>query len=282
MSRASGDESSSQIAPLVQTWSTLARVARLIYVKLSQMLDQSGSGDGADRAGWIAPAFLLNLDANPAGQARRQEAMRNWDWLARRYRHQSHDLHERIEPLQFYETAAMECPRESEPAAETNLELSLAQTAPPVLSSKQSSASIGVQLMLAVSENNNPQKVNLAIKKVDDPRLRVELPTPTGIELQVQKPATATIEVAWNEDEGRTDAPPPPGFLLEARLADHRVMHHLVPVNVVWKTMLPRLVLSPTKDEPTETPFDNFRLRTLPGRQAYYVFVKNPAPTRAR
>ena len=215
LSRASGAESRSDDAPLVQTWGGLARVARLIHAKLTQIPDRSGNGDGEDRPGWIAPAFLLNLDVNPTRESREREAMRNWEWLASRYRHQDRDLHERIEPLQFYKTAAMECPASSEPAAETDLQLSLLSAAPPVLSSSQPSARIDVQLLLAASLNSNPQKAGLAIKQVDDPRFRVGLATPAELELQVQKPVTATIEVAWDEKAGRAGCPAsagaPPG-----------------------------------------------------------------------
>ena len=104
-----------------------------------------------------------------------------------------------------------------------------------------------MQLLLASADNDNPQKVGLTIKQVDDPRFRVGLATPAELELQVQKPVTATIEVTWDEEAGRAGDPPPPGFLLEARLADRRIMHLLVPVKVEWRAMLPQLVLSPPR-----------------------------------
>ena len=279
LSQASGADSSSEWAPLVGTWSGLARVARFVYVRLAELLEQPARPDSDDRPGWVAPAFLVSLDANPVHEVRVREASAMASWLAENYRHQGHDLHDEAEPLAYYDTATLECARIGEPAADRYLELSPASAAGPVLTAKQPSAEIGVQVNLHAPDPENPRKVAFLVKSVDDPRLAVSFVKTPEQELTPEKPVTLRLKVEWDEKKGRSDIPPPAGFLLQATLAGQRSFHLLMPVRPEWKTILPTLVLSSTAGEPTEVPFDRFRLRALPGRQPFFVFVRNPAPT---
>ena len=67
------------------------------------------------------------------------------------------------------------------------------------------------------------------------------------------------------------------GLIVQARMANQRTYHLLVPLTVVSETSRPRLVLSTDPAQSTNMPFDRLLLRTLPRRQNYYVFVRNPS-----
>ena len=282
LNRAPGKDESSHTSDLAQNWAGLAKVAALVYDKLSQMMNQRGKLDGDDRVGWIAPAFLLSLDSSPTRQNRERRALSNWSWLAEHYRHQSHDLHEEQEPSQFYENAAQDCPGTGEPRSETSLAMSLPQSTIPTVSASQPSAAITVQIDAGAAAPDAPQKVDLTSFQVDDPRLEVRPPDPAEVEVSPQKPATVTVRVAWDEAKGRPDTPPPKGFILQARLASKRSFHLLVPVHFEWKSIFPKIALSSTQDKLTEVPLDRFALRTLPGRQQFYAFVRNPSQSTPR
>ncbi|MGA9922416.1 MAG: carboxypeptidase-like regulatory domain-containing protein [Isosphaeraceae bacterium] len=282
LNRAPGKDEPSHTSDLAQNWAGLAKVAALVYDKLSQMMNQRGKLDGDDRVGWIAPAFLLSLDSSPTRQDRERRALSNWSWLAEHYRHQSHDLHEEQEPSQFYENAAQDCPGTGEPRSETSLAMSLPQSTIPTVSASQPSAAITVQIDAGAAAPDATQKVDLTSFQVDDPRLEVRPPDPAEVEVSPQKPATVTVRVAWDEAKGRPDTPPPKGFILQARLASKRSFHLLVPVHFEWKSIFPKIELSSTQDKLTEVPLDRFALRTLPGRQQFYAFVRNPSQTTPR
>lgn len=282
LNRAPGKDESSPTSDLAQNWAGLAKVAALVYDKLSQMMNQRGKLDGDDRVGWIAPAFLLSLDSSPTRQDRERRALSNWSWLAEHYRHQSHDLHEEQEPSQFYDNAAQDCPGTGEPRSETSLAMSLPQATIPTVSASQPLAAITVQIDAGAAAPDAPQQVDLTSFQVDDPRLEVRPPDPAEVEVSPQKPATVTVRVAWDEAKGRPDTPPPKGFILQARLASNRSFHLLVPVHFEWKSIFPKLELSSTQDKLTEVPLDRFALRTLPGRQPFYAFVRNPSQSTPR
>ena len=139
-----------------------------------------------------------------------------------------------------------------------------------------------MQIDAGAAAPDAPQKVDLTSFQVDDPRLEVRPPDPAEVEVSPQKPATVTVRVAWDEAKGRPDTPPPKGFILQARLASKRSFHLLVPVHFEWKSIFPKIELSSTQDKLTEVPLDRFALRTLPGRQPFYAFVRNPSQSTPR
>lgn len=279
MSQTSGADASSEWAPLEKTWMGLAATARFVYDGLSKALAQPLRPDGDDRLGWVAPVFLVPLDKNPIRDERRREASAHAAWLAEDYRHQDHDLNDGVDPIRFYDTAALECARIGKPAADRYLELGTASAAAPVLTAKQPSEEIGVQVNLHASDPENPRKAIFEVISIGDPRLRASLVGTAERELVPERPTTVGLKVEWDEHRGRSDLPPPAGLILQATLAGGRSFHLLVPVRPEWRAVFPTLVLSSTKGEPTEVPFERFRLRPLPGRQPFYVFVSNPAPT---
>ena len=71
----------------------------------------------------------------------------------------------------------------------------------------------------------------------------------------------------------------PAGFLVEARLKNRRNYHVRVPLNILGKNDRLRLVLSDDPKKPNELSWDKLRLRTLPGRQLYYLYVDNRSTT---
>jgi hypothetical protein len=283
LNRAPGKDESTHTSDLAQNWAGLAKVAALTYDRLTQALDQRGKVEGNDRVGWVAPAFIFSPESGSTRQDREQDALANWSWLAEHYRHQSRDLHEELDPLQFYDNAAQDCPGTGEPGSEVYLVLSRPSAAIPTVSALQPQATVSVQIDGGPMLLDRPQKVRLGTLQVDDPRLGVSLQTPAEVELSPQKPvALAAFKVEWNEERGRPDAAPPKGFILQATPANGRSFHLLVPVSFEWKAIFPKLALSTTKDKLTEVPSDRFALRTLPGRQPFYVFVKNPSQTTPR
>src|SRR5947209_4340164 len=54
--------------------------------------------------------------------------------------------------------------------------------------------------------------------------------------------------------------------------------HVLVRTEVVSESLRPRLLFSRTAEAPEDLPSDRLHLRPIPGRQAFYLFVRNPSP----
>jgi hypothetical protein len=265
-------------AKISRAWSGLARVARFVDLKLATALDQQGRLDRDDRAGWIVPVFLLDLQDNPTRRQRERQFREAWSRLADRYRHRSLDLREPVEPVRFYETAALECPGVGTAGPLVALELSLAAAIPP-LSSRQSTVEVQVRALLRGSDPENPQTVAFETRSVADPRLRVSAPSPAAIELTPDRPRVLTINASWDEQSGPSSAPPPPGFIVRGMLPDGRAFHLLVPLRIEWTTILPKLALSRTRGELTAVAADPLRLRALGVRQPFFVFIRNPGPS---
>lgn len=278
-----GKSDEAQASALAQDWAGLAKVAGLVYNRLIHLLDQRGKASGDDRIGWVASPFLLNVAAGSTKPARERDALENWSWLAARYRQQARDLREAVQPEEFYEDAALDCPTGGTVPSQPYLALTLNDASIPTLSASQPEAVVSVKIDAGASLSDHSQKVRLKSIQIDDPRLRVELGDPQVVELSPQNPTVvAPIKVEWDEDRGRSDSDPPKGFMVEARLPDDRTFHLLVPVRFEWRAVFPKLALSGTKDKLTEVPIDRFSLRTLPSRQPFYVFLINPSPTAAR
>ena len=266
LDRASSKDDATRTSALAQNWAGLANVAALVFDSLMNIPAQPTRMVGDDRIGWVAPPFLLNLASGSTRPSREKDALANWDWLAAFYRHQARDLHETLEPEQFYTNAAEECPRSGGATSQANLALSVDAALIPILSASQPQTIVSVKVDAGAVLFDDSQKVRLKPLQIGDPRLQVRLRESDEIELSRQNPfAMVPIDVEWDEDRGHSDAAPPKGFMLQARLPDDRTFHLLVPVRFEWRAIFPKLALSSTKDKLTEVPIDRFALRTLPG-----------------
>jgi serine/threonine protein kinase len=278
--RSTGADASSELAALSRTWGGLARDSRLVRAKLVDMASQTERPDDDDRPGWIAPAFALELRPNPIRQARDRDDLAARGWLAGHYRHQDLDLHRLVDPDKFYDAAALEYPQLDRASPEAALELGMAPGFPASLSlsGQNNRAQAAIRLVLGGAGDAGPQKVALKVLEPADPRLRVPEPPPAELELPRQAPRTVDFRVEWAEDGAIQEGPPPAGLIVQARLPNQRPYHLLVPLTIVPERIRPRLVLRAGPARFDDLPFDRFLLRTLPGRQNFFVFVKNPSP----
>src|SRR5262249_25882346 len=122
---------------------------------------------------------------------------------------------------------------------------------------------------------------SLVIVEPSDPRLRISLKSPAKLHLAPYSPYALTVQVVWAEDPGTRPSPTiPSGFLIEARVANERAYHLLVPTKIVSESLRPSLPLTTDPTQGDDLPFDRLRLRPIAGRQKFFVSVKNPGPAR--
>lgn len=266
-------------------WSDLAGYAVKAHARFEQALRPGSLADGRDRAGRTAPVFMTDWRRNPTRDRRVDDARSAWEWLAAHYLQEARDLFDPDlgDSPRYYEKAAWDCwtcdpKKASELPPETYVEIRLDTQTPARLSREHPSADVAVACLLHAADDQ-PRRVNLALIQPDDPRLRLTLTGPSELELKPDVPATVTVRVAWSEEgEALPARANPRGFLVEARLANGSSYHAIVPTDVVSESIRPRLVLALDPAQPVELPSDDLRLRPIPGRQPYYLLVRNPAP----
>jgi hypothetical protein len=248
--------------PLAKAWTSLLGKVR-----------KPTLADDLDRPGAIAPIFA-DWQTNPISARLERERLAHRAWLVDHYLHVGRDQHDldKFYQAAAIETAAGELPTEVYAAFRTE---GTAETAP--LTSENPATSRTLLVELHDPEAPQAQVVSLKVIATGDNRLSVK---PESIEVKPTRtrPARATFQVEWNEGDGVARTAPA-GFLLEARLKNGRNYHVRVPLTILAKNERLQLVLSDDPKKPTVLPIDKLRLRTLPGRQLYYLYINNPSAT---
>ncbi len=274
-----GSEAKSELDAIAQLWGGLARYSEFVHKTIIDLGNQPERPDSDDRPGWMARAFTLDLTANPIRQYRDRDSSAGWAWLADHYRQESSDLREFVDPDRFYANADLECRREVQAKTEPTLDLRLADNsaASPSLSARNTKAEVPIRLILTGGDSSATQEVRLKVLDPADTRLRIVTAPPAKVDLSSQREGLASFQVEWIEADTRAAGPPPKGLIVQARLSNERRYHLLVPLNIVSETSRPRLVLSTDVDQSIDVPFERLLLRTLPNRQNYHVFIRNPS-----
>jgi hypothetical protein len=99
-----------------------------------------------------------------------------------------------------------------------------------------------------------------------DGTLRLELPPVVSLPMG--------LRLRQGENTGRR---PPRGLLVQVRV-NGRAFHHRLPVNLRDVTDRLDILLTDRPEAPAEDGLDELRLRPLPGRQTYHLFVRNRSP----
>ena len=260
---------------MARTWSVLAKASGVVHNRLLEF----GSKDQDDRAGWIAPAFSLELRSEADRQRRESACSAARAWLAKHYRHESLDLHDLVDSDNFFETAALDCSRSDEAPSETSLDLGLADESASSLglSGRKMQCEVSLRLLVRGSGTDTPE-VALDVVKPADERLHVVEGLPAVLKLTPQVPRTITFVVKWDEGGGgEVNGSPPRGLIVRARLPNQRAYHLLVPLSIQPARSVPQLVLRTDPAGREDLAFDRIRLRAVPGRVSYFLLVKNPS-----
>jgi hypothetical protein len=274
---AANGEGKSELGAVVRLWAGLAEFSRAVHKSIIDFANQPGTPDGQDRPGWIAPPFTLDLTPNPIREYRERDLNASRAWLADHYRLESLDLRKLVDADGFYANAELETRRKDQARTEPVLELRLPEgsAADLSLSAQNNKAAVTIQILLVSTDDLAAKKVALTAIKPADERFRIVPPPEATFDLVPQKERPVSFQVEWIDAEARDAGPLPKGFIIQARLANQKPFHLLVPVSVISDTTRPQLVLSTDPAQPTEVPFDRLLLRTLPVRQKHFVFVRN-------
>ncbi|MFO0890562.1 MAG: carboxypeptidase-like regulatory domain-containing protein [Isosphaeraceae bacterium] len=265
---------------LARSWGALSRLARAVHSRIAESLQRGARDPGEDRPAWVAPALSLDEARNPIRIRREREDLAAWTWLASRYRHENHDLQGLMDPsAALFETLSLQCPGESGARQDPTLRLSIADSSKDALrlSPRRPSTDVEIRIVLEDGRDGGVEKVNLAALDPDDRRLTVSAPQPADLDLASAASTPVRLNLRWDESRAESSTSPPAGIIVQARLASGRAFHLLVPVEIVTDNALPRLALRTDPAVPVDVPLDPFRLRTLPGRQPFFVVVKNPS-----
>ncbi|HZW33253.1 MAG TPA: carboxypeptidase-like regulatory domain-containing protein, partial [Isosphaeraceae bacterium] len=280
LTQSTGADIALNMSDPARAWAAMARCAELAYFLFEQRLSHGDRDDAYDRVGWLAPVYVAGFDdwaANPLRQIREQDALTAATWLANHYRYWSLDLHEWIDPDNFLEAAARECPTKGPSPPEIYPRIDV-PAVKPSLSPKVPSVTVALPILLAGADAQSPQKVILSAEKPDDRRLTVTVSEPIAPEIGTESPTPANLTVTWTDEAIRGAAPPPAGFLVRARMPDNLTYHALVPLAIVASGTYPGLALSSDPVQSDDLPMDDLRLRPMAGkRQPFFVFVKNPS-----
>jgi hypothetical protein len=274
--RSAGEDGSPDLDTLERVWSEMAAAAQALHGELSELVRKTERADADDRPGWIAQAFALDLDANPIRESRKGDDAAAQSWLAGRYRHVKGDLHENVEPGNFYEQLALERAGAENAPREPALGLSLAEGA-MILSGKNATVEAAFQLDLKGAGDAAVQPVTVKVLKPEDARLRVSEQPPAELNLTPDTPRRVTFRVEWDDAAEPGAGPLPKGVIVQARLRNQLPYHLLVPLSVVEERTRPRLVLTTDPDGSIDVRFGRLPLRTVPGRQNFFLFVRNPS-----
>lgn len=286
LQKETGAKFPSSMSDSQSVWSNLAGYAFLVRLKFEEMVKVREPIDGRDRTGWVAPVFLLDPSWNPTRLARIRDANANWAWLAEHYVHQARDVHQQPDQgdiADFDQKAAQDCwtcdpaaPRSSELLPEIYLEF--ASPSPLKLTRDNPNAEFSLQVSLRAPQGEKRRKITLKILKPDDSRLKISSPSPNELDLEPDSPQPTNMTVAWDEGESSRPAQPiPKGFIVQARLPNQQTFHVMVPTEIVSENTRPRLVITADPAQPDDLPTGKLRLRPLPIRQPFYVFVNNPS-----
>ena len=269
------------VAPseLAQIWGGLAAAEIETREELDNLAKRRDLDN--DRAVAFAPVFGSDLSTRPSMSKREAETRAAWTRLASRYLYERTDMND---PDQFYEAAALECVRVGGAPVTGDLKVELG---PDALSTRLSVAhpeatlSAKVTWTAAGADSKASRPFQLSLIPPDDPRLQVSLGDTTKVGLNPETPVELPIKVRWNEQPDSGPAKyrtPPIGFLLKVTGEDDRSEYLLLPVYITAESARLRLVLSDSAAEVNPLPFD-LKLRTLPGRQKFFLHVKNPTET---
>ena len=225
--------------------------------------------DDHDRPGWIAPAFVLDLNENPIRASRERDYQSDWTWLAGSYWHRSRDLNDkRIEPVNFYETAAGECPGGEKATTELPIKLSLADgSASSIsLSGKNDTATVSIQVLVQGSGDAALQSVKLNVLEPADARLRVLEPRPTLVEVHALDAVPRQPSRSMGRIRRAQRAFSAERFDRPGAIAGSTPVPPPRPLNIVSDTTRPRLVLKKDKDTASSAyvSFGRLLLRTCP------------------
>ncbi len=261
-------------------WSSMARCAELAYNAFDKLLRSDAPANEPDRPGWLAPAYLAAIGegvVSPTRRIREKASRTTWSWLADHYRHESRDLHEAADPDSELELAARECQPDAQAAPEIALRID-GPTSAIRLSSRQSTATVDLKLILTGAGAGKPQKVALNVLEPDDPRLKVTAPVPSAVDVSSTDPSSVSIVLELSTDAPGARAAPPSGLIVRAYTPGGRTFHALIPLSIVSADMAPTLALSRNPALSDDLPMDRLRLRPIAGlRQPFHVFVKNPS-----
>jgi hypothetical protein len=264
-------------SPLM-TWRLMAVRCANVRRDLKSRLDRKGLDE--DIAAWVAPVDGLNWRDHPVEEGKGLRDGAVLAWLAGRYRHEKEDARD-PENVSFFRQAEGECARSATPARDLYPELSSDLTAESHrvnLSADHNQETFPFQIILRAPADAGSKTASLRVLKPDDERLRVTLVGKTEIELKPQAAQTSSIRVEWVEGGIRPAGPSsaPSGFIIQARLGDTLAYHLPIPLAIVPESERLQLALSADLARLAEVPFD-IRLRAIPGRQQFFVYVKNPS-----
>src|SRR5262249_32275578 len=164
LTQSTGADIALNMADPARAWAAMTRCAELAYFMFEQLLNKAERSDPYDRMGWLAPVYVAGFDdwaANPLRQLREQDALASGTWLATNYRYWSLDLHELIDPDNFLEAAARECPTRGPGPPEIYPKID-GPAVKPSLSPKVPSVTVSLPLLLAGADAQDPQKVTLS------------------------------------------------------------------------------------------------------------------------
>jgi hypothetical protein len=278
--RSTDAEPASNLAALARTWGELASASSSVHAKLLDLDRRPDRQDDDDRVGWIAPAFAVVLSSNPAREIRDRDHLAAWAWLAKHYQHESLDLNKLVDRDRFYELAAIACARSDRlaPGTEIVMDLAEASASGVSLSRRMNKRDMNVRIRVAGPGAGARQKLTLKVLGPDDPRVVVS-PASVEVDIPERSDRTQSIKIEWIEDvAGESRELPPAGIVVQANVANERPYHFLVPLTIQTESSTPRLVLRTDPAQGDDVPFNRFVLRTLPGRQSFYLVVHNPSP----
>jgi hypothetical protein len=218
-------------------------------------------------------ALIDDPRTNPAVRLRSRETRELWTWTYDFYRYLGRDLDQ---PL-FYAELSIEYQRAAGNAPETVVQM--VGCAPvPYLTRFNPVYNCDLHVRLYTTETAKPT-LGLSVVTADDDWLNVRL---SDVELSKLRD-TATdmractlplrIELKPGAELSRT--PRPRGFLILLTV-DGRVFHHRITIPALPLPIGERVeaILSADPTGPS-VPVENLRLRPLPARQPYYLFVRN-------
>ena len=269
-------------ASLPSDSTALANAVRDAWIEqLPAQIKSSNDLTAEDRFSRVYPGFLPSLlldnpSTNPSVQLHVKRARALWVWLAGNYRYK---VRESVDPA-FYTEALSEYLQLLGPLPEDYVAI----TGPselPGLSLANPLAVCTFSWKLNASPREK-QGVQVRVMEPDGNCLRVspvlaqrvagdETAAESGNPPAPDEPLRLRVELAV--DAKPSDAIPPEGFLVQFR-SGGRTFHRKVAVPALPMTDLVEILLSADAKEPA-SPLDSLRLRPVPARQPFYLYVKN-------
>ncbi len=236
-------------------------------------------GVPGEAAAWqreaAARALVVREAAAKAGEApprRSNDAPALWAWLAERYAYEAQDSGAEV----FYAAASREYARAAGGAVPAPAVVRFrgpAEALDLTPDHRSATALIGVDLAGPVK---GPAEVRLGVLTAESAWLEV-VPDPGGMTPAPAGAATAydlPIRVALRPGAGQSPAPPPRGFLLQARVND-RSFSATVPVALAAVRDRLEAFFSTDPKKPS-APLTDVRLRPVEVPERFYLYVRNP------